>query len=301
MTDIDTFKTTLNNFSNDEDSFIKLVTNYSCSQRLQLIKEYQQKFNINILDDIKKILVEKYNDLMTALFTEPAEFDAECLKDSIKENEKDIDTILEIITNKPNWLIKKIKKKFKAKYSEDFEDIIKKSFDEIIQNFLLLLINPEKDDKKEFNIEESKSQAKELFEAKDDNIIQIFNKIIKTSSPKELSIIVREYYKLSNKTILDFINENIPKEIINYVHSVIFLNISPSEYFAKKINSIIQQLHEPNKMKIFIRILVNRAELDLKEIKEYYTILFKKNLSDDIKENILGDYQLALIELCSHS
>ena len=54
-------------------------------------------------------------------------------------------------------------------------------------------------------------------------------------------------------------------------------------------------------MKIFIRILVNRAELDLKEIKEYYTILFKKNLSDDIKENILGDYQLALIELCSHS
>ena len=87
MTDVDTFKNALNSFSDDEDSFIKLVTNYTISQRLKLKKAYKDKFNSNILEDIKNILVEKYNDLMFALFTNAIEYDWIFLKNSLKENE----------------------------------------------------------------------------------------------------------------------------------------------------------------------------------------------------------------------
>ena len=301
MTDVDTFKNALNSFSEDEDSFIKLVTNYTISQRLKLKKAYKDKFNTDILEDIKNILAEKYSDLMTALFTNAIEYDTIFLKNSLKENESDIETILEIIANKPIWLINKIKEKYSQKFAEDLEENIKNNItDENIQNLILILLNSEKDESKEFNIEESKNQAKELFEAEEEEMTEIFYNIIKNSSQKELSIIVREYHKLSNKTILDFIKENIPNEIQNYVNSIVFLIISPSEYFAKRIKSIIQDLNDNIKIKLLIRILVGRSELDLNQIIHYYKVLFNKEIVDDIKENVTGDYQIALIELCSH-
>ena len=301
MTDVDTFKNALNSFSNDENSFIKLVTNYTISQRLKLKKAYKDKFNTDILEDIKNILAEKYSDLMTALFTNAIEYDTIFLKNSLKENESDIETILEILSNKPIWLINKIKEKYSQKFAEDLEENIKNNItDENIQNLILILLNSEKDDNKEFNIEESKNQAKELFEAEDEEMTEIFYNIIKNSSQKELSIIVREYHKLSNKTILDFIKENIPNEIQNYVNSILFLIISPSEYFAKRIKSIIQDLNDNIKIKLLIRILVGRSELDLNQIIHYYKVLFNKEIIDDIKENLNGDYQMALIELLSH-
>ncbi len=301
MTDVDTFKNSLNSFSEDEDSFIKLVTNYTISQRLKLKKAYKDKFNTDILEDIKNILAEKYSDLMTALFTNAIEYDTIFLKNSLKENESDIETILEIIANKPIWLINKIKEKYSQKFAEDLEENIKNNItDENIQNLILILLNSEKDESKEFNIEESKNQAKELFEAEDEEMTEIFYNIIKNSSQKELSIIVREYHKLSNKTFLDFIKENIPNEIQNYVNSLLFLIISPSEYFAKRIKSIIQDLNDNIKIKLLIRILVGRSELDLNQIIHYYKVLFNKEIVDDIKENVTGDYQIALIELCSH-
>jgi mRNA-degrading endonuclease YafQ of YafQ-DinJ toxin-antitoxin module len=205
------------------------------------------------------------------------------------------------VSNKPIWLINKIKEKYSDKFSEDLEENIKNNIkDENIQNLILILLNSEKDDNKEFNIEESKNQAKELFEAEDEEITEIFYNIIKNSSQKELSIIVREYHKLSNKTILDFIKENIPNEIQNYVNSLVFLIISPSEYFAKRINSIIKDLNNDIKINLLIRILVSRSELDLTQIIHYYKALFNKEIIDDIKENINSDYQMALIELCSH-
>ena len=301
MTDVDTFKNALNSFSNDENSFIKLVTNYTISQRLKLKKAYKDKFNTDILEDIKNILVEKYNDLMIALFTNAIEYDTIFLKNSLKENESDIETILEILSNKPIWLINKIKEKHSEKFSEELEENIKKIItDENIQNLILILLNSEKDESKEFNIEESKNQAKELFEAEDEEIKEKFYNIIKDSSQKELSIIIREYHKLSNKTFLDFIKENIPNEIQNYVNSLLFLIISPSEYFAKRINSIIKELNDDLKIKLLIRILISRSELDLNQIIHYYKVLFNKEIVDDIKENVTGDYQIALIELCSH-
>ena len=191
MTDVDTFKNALNSFSEDEDSFIKLVTNYTISQRLKLKKAYKDKFNTDILEDIKNILAEKYSDLMTALFTNAIEYDTIFLKNSLKENESDIETILEIIANKPIWLINKIKEKYSQKFAEDLEENIKNNItDENIQNLILILLNSEKDDNKEFNIEESKNQAKELFEAEDEEMTEIFYNLIKNSSCFALEIIL---------------------------------------------------------------------------------------------------------------
>ena len=49
--------------------------------------------------------------------------------------------------------------------------------------------------------------------------------------------------------------------------------------------------------KLLIRILVSRAEIDLKYIMQYYKQLYKKDMLDDIKGDTSGDYRKLLIKI----
>ena len=49
--------------------------------------------------------------------------------------------------------------------------------------------------------------------------------------------------------------------------------------------------------KLLIRILVSRAEIDLKYIMQYYKQLYKKDMVDDIKGDTSGDYRKLLIKI----
>ena len=45
------------------------------------------------------------------------------------------------------------------------------------------------------------------------------------------------------------------------------------------------------------RVIVTRNEVDMDVIKEYYKILYSKNLVDDVKGDTSGKYQKLLVAL----
>ena len=51
---------------------------------------------------------------------------------------------------------------------------------------------------------------------------------------------------------------------------------------------------------LLIRILTSRDEIDMPQIKQYYKQLYGKDMIEDIKDDIKGDYQKLMVELCSH-
>ena len=50
---------------------------------------------------------------MVALFKDPIEYEAECLNKAMKGAGTDENTLIEIISSRPNWLMQKIKIKYK--------------------------------------------------------------------------------------------------------------------------------------------------------------------------------------------
>jgi annexin A7/11 len=60
------------------------------------------------------------------------------------------------------------------------------------------------------------------------------------------------------------------------METVVFVMVSPSEYFAKRVNKAIKGVSTDDKT--LIRVLVSRSELDLKYIKHFY----KKKINIDI-------------------
>ena len=73
----------------------------------------------------------------------------------------------------------------------------------------------------------------------------------------------------------------------------IFAILSPSEYFAAKINKAINKKNE----KTITRIITNRHEIDIEEIKRYYFKLYGKELVNELKSNFSGDFYNLLTKM----
>lgn len=287
-------------FGTDEEHLILIVTSNKTQERLKIKKAYEKKYNKNLIDDLKSELSGKFEDAMVALFKEPVEYDCECIYNALKGAGTDENCLIEIIASRPNWLLEKIKKKYNEIYKKELVEDIKGDTSGDFQKILEGILRCKRSETKEVNKENCEKIAKELNDAKENGWVvsdegSVFYKYIMDSSPKELSAVAREYFKLSGKTIIEGIENNFKGDAKDLLKSILYSLVSPSEYFATRIKKAIEGFGTDNKT--LIRILITRCEVDMNIIKRYYKQLYKKDMVEDIKNDISGDYQKLMIEL----
>ena len=88
-------------------------------------------------------------------------------------------------------------------------------------------------------------------------------------------------------------------DIKKLIKTVLYANISPSEYFATRINNAVKGLGTNEK--ILNRVIVTRNEIDIPIIKQYYKLLYGKDMVEDIKDDVSGDYRNLLVALLNKS
>jgi len=287
-------------FGTDEEHLILVVTSNKTQERLKIKKAYEEKYKKNLIDDLKSELSGKFEDAMVALFKEPVEYDCECIYNAMKGAGTDENCLIEVIASRPNWLLEKIKKKYSELYKKELVEDIKGDTSGDFQKILEGILRCKRSEVKEINKENCEKIAKELSETKEEGWVvndesSAFYNYIMNSSPKELSAIAREYYRLSGKTIIDGIENNFKGDAKDLLKSILYSLVSPSEYFATRIKKAIEGFGTDNKT--LIRILITRCEVDMNIIKKYYKQLYKKDMIEDIKNDISGDYQKLMIEL----
>ena len=111
--------------------------------------------------------------------------------------------------------------------------------------------------------------------------------------------IAREYHRKYNKTLMQVIDSEFSGDIKKLLKTVLYANISPSEYFATRINEAVKGLGTNEK--ILNRVIVTRNEIDIPIIKQYYKLLYGKDMVEDIKSDVSGDYRNLLIALLNKS
>ena len=299
--DAQALRDAMKGFGTDEAALIKIVANRTNQQRIAIKEAYKTAFGRDLISDLKSELRGKLEDAMVALFTEPIEYDCDSLKNAMKGVGTDEDSLIEIITSRPNWMLKKIKEKYKEKYKKDLESAIKSETSGDLERLLVSILQCKRSENNNPNMNECAAQAKELFdagEAKWGTDSAVFNKIFTGCSPAEIACIAREYHKISGHTILDGINKEFSGNTKKALRSIVYATISPSEYFATRVKDAIKGFGTNDHL--LIRVLVTRDEIDMPQIKQYYKQLYGKDMIEDIKKDISGDYRNLMIELCSH-
>ena len=299
--DAEALRKAMKGFGTDEAALIKIVANRTNKQRQEIKAAYKASFGRDLISDLKSELRGKFEDAMIALFTEPIEYDADQLREGMKGLGTNEDTIIEILASRDPKYLQAVKQKYNQKYKRNLEDDIKKETHGTLEHLLISLLQGSRSTNTQPNPNQMAAIAQEIYQAGEAKLgtdESVFNKYFCSLSPHELAMMAQQYHKISGHTILQAIDKEFHGDSKKALRTIVYATLSPSEYFATRVNDAIKGWG--TKDHLLIRILITRDEIDMPMIKQYYKQLYGKDMVEAIKNDISGDYQKLMIELCSH-
>lgn len=211
------------------------------------------------------------------------------------------DTLIEIISSRSPQQMAAVKACYQKKYSRDLEADVKKETSGTLQKILITLLQGRRSVNTAPNQAQCAAIAKEIFDAGEAKLgtdESVFNKYFGTLSPHELACVAQNYHKLTGHTILDAIDKEMHGDSKKAYRTIVYATLSPSEYFATRVNDAIKGFGTSDHL--LMRVLITRDEIDMPQIKQYYKQLYGKDMVTAIKNDISGDYQKLMVELCDH-
>ena len=299
--DAEDLRKAMKGFGTDEAALIKICANRTNSQRQAIKAAYKAAFGRDLIADLKSELHGKFEDAMIALFADPIEYDADQLREAMKGLGTNEDTLIEIIASRPPHILRAVKERYQQKYQRDIETDVKKETHGTLQHLLIALLQCNRSVNTNPNIDQCAQIAQEIYQAGEAKLgtdSSVFNKYFCSLSPMELACVAQQYHKLTGHTILEAIDKEFSGDSKKAFRTIVYATLSPSEYFATRVNDAIKGWG--TKDHLLIRILITRDEIDMPQIKQFYKQLFGKDMVQAVKSDISGDYQKLMVELCDH-
>ena len=280
----------------DYPAMIDFATTKSHKERMKLRQIYKQKYEDDLMSELKTNLSGIYKKIMLALFTDPLEYDIDCIYKSIKsDNSKNV--LIEIFSSRPDWYLNKIKALYIKKYNIELEEHIKEITSNDFKKLLLNILQCKRSTNQDPDLDSCRQLSDDL-EQEESELLSLdsaINKIFIQSSPQELIIISKEYNKSTQKLITETIDKNFKGDVKKLLNAILIAKISPSEFYANLIYEAIKE----SEFDECARLLVTRAEIDLEQIKKYYQKLYGSDIAEDIRKKDSGEYTNLLIAICN--
>ena len=276
----------------DEETLITFTLNHSNEQRVKIRADYKEKFSRDLLEDFNSKLKSDFLNVLTALYKDPFEYDADLLYEAMKGIGSDKEVITEVLCFRTPDKMNKVKAKFQEKYGKELVDEIKSETSGDYQKIVMALLEGNRGTNSSPDKESCAKIAKEIYDAGEGKLgtnEEVFIRYFTTLSPDELLLVCKEYEKNHKKHMLDTIEGEFSSNEKDLLKIILYALYSPYEYFAKQIHSAIEGAGTSDKK--LIRCIISGADLDMKKIKKYYKKIFNKEMNDDVKDDISGSYQ----------
>ena len=302
----------------DENIIVDILSTTNNEERQIIRNNYKKIFKCPIQNDINSKITKNnlLHDIALNMFDTPYEYDARELKKALSEkNEFNEDILVEIFSTRTKKYLEMVDLAYKNFYEISLKEEIRNTLSKEYVNFLFILMDNERPLEQTI----SKNQAYEIVEEISKNGIQlyskdvnIFKKIFVEKSRKDLILISRAYYEIKKKCLYDDILENIPenksnnikeedkvrKKIIRLIKDLIFAVITPAQFLAQKCSIALMKFD----INSLFRILISRADIDIKLIRDYYFKEVKRDIKKDIKneQNLKNNINIGkiLINIC---
>ena len=278
----------------DYSSMTDFITRKTHKERMRLRQIYKQKFDKDLMSDLKSSFAGIYLKIILGLFTDPVEFDIDYIYKCLKEDAS-YNILIEIFASRPDWYLNKIKNLYQRKYNIELEEHIKEGTLDDFKKLLLQILQSERSTNQSPDIDQCRKLAEDLEQEESENLTvdsPIINSIFIKSSPQELVSISQEYNKSTQKLITQTIDEHFKGNVKNLLNAILMAKISPSEYYANFIHESIDDED------IILKVIISRAEIDFTQIKKYYLKLYENNVVNDIKKDS-HEYTNLLVAICN--
>ena len=290
------------------EKIINILCTTNNEERQLIRKKYKKDYNHPIQMDIKAQLEEKYpllQEISIDMFDTPFEYDARELKKILSEMVADEDLIIEIFCTRPKNYLEIVDLAYKGFYEISLKEEIKNQFQKEFSQYLLAIMETERPKDQTISGEEAEKIAEEI----DKNgymayciDIELFKKTFLEKSREDLILISRAFYKKEEQNLYNvFKEENIIQKSlfdeqeeekklrnknIKLIKGLLFGVITPAQLLAKKCFGALSGFSSD--IRTLFRVLINREEIDIHAIRDYYYKETKSDLVKDIENDFNG-------------
>ncbi|XP_063806921.1 annexin A1-like [Pseudophryne corroboree] len=285
----------------DNGTIIDILTKRTNEQRQEIKEFYKKQTGKSLEESLKKSLSGKLESVILDMMKTPALFDAQHLKAATKGLGTDEDVLIEIIVTRSNQQIKQIKKVYNEEYKTDLEKDITDDTSGDFQKALLTLLKGERNEECYVNEELADKDAKALYDAGEKNKkadVSVFIEIFTHRSFPHLNKVFERYATYSKHDLNKALDLKLKGDIERCLVAIVKCAVSKAGYFAEKLHLAMKGLGTRDK--VLTRIIVSRAEFDMKAIKTQYNKLYGNHLRDDLMNETKGDYETVLIALINY-
>lgn len=298
--EVESMKKAMKNWKRNNMALIKIIANQSAETRQKVKMVYKSTYGSDLIEDLKSETGKKFNDTVDALYLSPAEYDCVNINKALTSDPKNLDLILEILTNRTNEQIKNIRDKYTQMYDVNLKAEMYNHIRGDERYMIANLIAGRRSESVQPNDSEMEIGAKQIHEFCEGQVCcsePPFIDLLTLHSGAELTQIARHYYKLYGKTIIQAMRIMYEGESGDLYQKLFCDAINPPEYFCNQIKEALKTKETAESD--LIRIILSRADIDLPRIKKFYKKLFNVEITEDIESATSGSNQNLLVELCN--
>ncbi|KAL2326409.1 hypothetical protein Fmac_025467 [Flemingia macrophylla] len=226
----------------------------------------------------------------------PWERDARLVKEALKKGPSAYGVLVEVACTRSSEELLGARKAYHSLFDHSIEEDVASHIHGIERKLLVALVSAYRYEGTKVKDETAKSEAKILSNAiknvhkkpinEDDEVIRI----LATRSNKHLRAVYKHYKEIAGKNLDEDLDDLRFKETVQCL-------CTPQIYFSKVLNAALRIDVDKNTKKSLTRVIVTRADIDIKDIKTEYHNLYGVSLPQNIEEVARGNYKDFLLNL----
>ncbi|KAI8543379.1 hypothetical protein RHMOL_Rhmol08G0212800 [Rhododendron molle] len=279
----------------DEATIVKILAHRSARHRTLIRKEYKTEFSEDFDNRLSKELILK-PDLKRALLLwmdEPAKRDAKIVNHGLSKK-----VAIEVICSRTPSQLEELKKAYRTLFGVYLDEDIESHAHGDNKKLLIAYAGTIRSESPEVDPMMVDKDAKDLFKdgewrlgTNEETFIRIFSE----RSSAHLAAINSAYRKMYVNSLKKAVKKETSWKFKCALLTILKCAENPGKYFAKALHKAMKGLATDDET--LTRIIVSRAEVDVKKIKEEYLKKYGKSLSDDVHSDTSGQYRAFLMSL----
>ncbi|XP_038689591.1 annexin-like protein RJ4 [Tripterygium wilfordii] len=297
MEDAEAIRKACQGWGTDEKRLIRILGHRNASQRHQIRQAYEGLYQEDLIKRLESELSGDFEKAMYRWMLDPADRDAVLANVDIKKGGPEYRAIIEIASvHSPEELLT-VRRAYQARYKHSLEEDIASHTSGDIRKLLVALVSAFRYSGDEVDARLADKEADILHDAikdKECNHEEVI-RILTTRSKTQLMATFNRYREDHGTSITKALLGGPENDFSKAVRIAIRCIHDHKKYYEKVLrNGIKRNGTDENGL---TRVIVTRAEKDLKDIKEVYYKRNSVSLDHDVAKETSGDYKAFLLTL----
>ncbi|MBA0636886.1 hypothetical protein Godav_024400 [Gossypium davidsonii] len=281
----------------DEKAIIAVLGRRNAAQRRQIRHAYEEIYQEDLIKRLESELSGHFEKAVYRWILDPPDRDAVLANVELKKSGNKDHVIVEISCTKNPEELLAIRRAYHARYKRSLEEEVAYHTKGDTRRLLVALVSAFRYYGEEINTTLAKSEAKKLHEAIKDKKFgnEDVIRILSTRSIAQLQATFNCYREQEGTSITKNLPKDSSDEYIAMLRMAVRCLKDSKKYFEKVLRRSIEGIGTDEDA--LTRVIVTRAEKDLKEIKELYHKRNNVPLDKAVDKETSGDYKDMLLTL----